>query len=242
MTDKILLVEDDPDIVRIIQLNISAIGYELDHSGDGKDGLDKALNNDYALVLLDLMLPSMGGIEICKRIRQQKSLIPIIIITARSDEVDKVLGLELGADDYITKPFSIREVLARINALLRRVESGTAVFQADKQSEPLTFAELEIRPLERRVLVNGEEAILSAIEFDLLYFLASQPGRPFTREELAERVWGYAAAYDKTVNAQFSRLRKKIEPDPANPRFVKTVRGVGYRFARLEELDSEQEA
>lgn len=235
---KILLVDDDPDIAKILEMNISEVGAVLEHVSDGQAGLELALNNSYALVILDLMLPGLGGIEVCKRIREQDKTLPILMLTGKSDEIDKILGLEIGADDYLTKPFSLRELLARMKALLRRGQLSGGDPQEEREAQDLVYAELEIFPVLRLVKLHGNPVELSSTEFDLLYFLARHPGRPFTRDELAASVWEMnVSSYDSTVTAQLSRLRKKIETDPEQPRFIKTVWGVGYRFARLDELE-----
>ena len=236
----ILLVEDEPDIADLLSLHLRDLGYRVDAVADGALGLQKALAEEYALVILDLMLPHVSGTEICRRLRESERTTPILMLTAKSEERDKVLGLDLGADDYVTKPFSIRELMARVRALLRRIELD----QPDEPPPQLAFGDLVIEPAKRKVHVAGEAVDLTAKEFDLLALFAQHPGRAFSRQELLDKVWGYQyAGYSHTVNSHINRLRSKIEPDPANPQYVQTVWGVGYRFAEEEELttaDTEQ--
>ncbi len=231
----ILLVEDEPDIADLLTLHLGDLGYRIDAVADGALGLQKALAESYALIILDLMLPGMNGMEVCKQLRASQRTTPILMLTSKSEEVDKVLGLELGADDYVTKPFSIRELIARVRALLRRVELD----QPEEEVGELAFGDLVIEPSKRKVRLNGAAIELTAKEFDLLALFAQHPGRAFSRQELLDKVWGYQyAGYSHTVNSHINRLRSKIEPDPANPRYVQTVWGVGYRFAEEEELAS----
>ena len=239
MSDKehILIVEDDPDIANLVEINIRDLGYELDKASDGKTGLKKALEGDYKLIILDLMLPKLSGTEVCKKIREEDAYTPILMLTAKSEELDKVLGLEMGADDYLTKPFSIRELLARIKANIRRVKVDAERKTKEEVQEPMDFGSLMIDPQKRDIRLNGEKVELTPKEFDLLILFASKPGRTFSREELLKKVWGYQfEGYDHTVNSHINRLRNKIEEDPAEPKFLKTVWGVGYRFVELEEL------
>jgi DNA-binding response OmpR family regulator len=229
----ILLVEDEPDIADLLSLHLGDLGYPVDAVADGALGLQKALAEPYALIILDLMLPHVSGTEICRRLREAHRATPILMLTAKSEEHDKVLGLDLGADDYVTKPFSISELMARVRALLRRVEMD----QPEEAPAELAFGALVIEPAKRKVQVAGEAVDLTAKEFDLLTLFAQHPGRAFSRQELLDKVWGYQyAGYSHTVNSHINRLRSKIEPDPANPQYVQTVWGVGYRFAEEEEL------
>ncbi len=226
-TPAILLVEDEPDIADLLSLHLGDLGYRVDAVRDGALGFQKALAEPYALVILDLMLPGMNGIEVCKALRSAGRTTPILMLTSKSEEVDKVLGLELGADDYVTKPFSIRVLIARVRALLRRVELD----QPEVAVSELAFGDLRIEPAKRKVYVRGEAVELTAKEFDLLVLFAQHPGRAFSRQELLDKVWGYQyAGYSHTVNSHINRLRSKIEPDPAAPCYVQTVWGVGYRF------------
>ena len=204
--------------------------------GNGDEGLERALDEEYDLIVLDIMLPGTDGFDICRRLRQEQCPTPILMVTAKTEEVDKVLGLELGADDYITKPFSIREVLARVKALFRRVEVDQEA-QQDDTASPIELGGLVVEPEKRKVLVGGEPVDLTSKEFELLLLFAQNPGRAYSRDELLDEVWGYQySGYSHTVNTHINRLRNKIEPNPSDPRYVKTVWGMGYRFAEPEEL------
>jgi two-component system alkaline phosphatase synthesis response regulator PhoP len=201
-------------------------------------GLNKAQSNQYALVILDLMLPKLGGLEVCQKIRANNKSLPILMLTARNEEMDKVLGLEFGADDYITKPFSIREFIARVKAILRRVEVERDKESTEELNGPVNFGPLSIDLLKRRVSLNGKNIELTAKEFDLLVLFTKNPGRVYNRQQLLDIVWGYqSSGYDHTVNSHINRLRNKIETDPTNPKFIKTLWGVGYRFSDIEEID-----
>jgi DNA-binding response OmpR family regulator len=234
---RILLVEDDPDIADLLALHLRDEGHEVDVVDDGDDGLARALECRYDLIVLDIMLPGTDGFDICRRLRQEKCHIPILMVTAKTEEVDKVLGLELGADDYITKPFSIREVLARVKAIFRRVEVDQEAQRADEEDASIEYDGLVIEPAKRKVIADGESIDLTSKEYDLLLLFARNPGRAYSRQELLDEVWGYQySGYSHTVNTHINRLRNKIEPDPSSPRYVKTVWGVGYRFAEPEDL------
>lgn len=236
MPERILLVEDDDEIAGLVQLHLGDQGYAVERLANGARGLETALGEDYELVILDLMLPGLDGLEICKRLRAEKPQQPILMLTAKSEEFDKVLGLELGADDYVTKPFGIREFIARVRALMRRAHAGDE--EGTQKAEPISCAELEVDLDKRKVTLAGERLDLTSKEFDLLALFASRPGRVYSREQLLERVWGYQFdGYRHTVNSHINRLRAKIEKDPAQPRFIKTVWGVGYRFAEAEEWE-----
>ena len=233
MTKNVLVIEDDPEISGLLRLHLDGEGYHVEMATDGGKGLAQAETGQVDLLILDLMLPTLDGMEICRRLRRKGVEYPILMLTAKSEEVDKVLGLEVGADDYLTKPFGIRELVARVRALLRRVERE----EAQPQPELLDYPGMRIEVPLRKVLVDGEAVELTAKEFDLLLFFARQPGVPFNRDQLLDRVWGYSYfGYTHTVNTHINRLRAKIEADPANPRFIRTVWGVGYRFAELAEL------
>lgn len=233
---RILLVEDDDDIADLLELHLTDEGYRVDAVDDGDEGLDRALQCTYDLIILDIMLPGTDGFDICRRLRQEKCHAPVLMVTAKTEEVDKVLGLELGADDYITKPFSIREVLARVKAIFRRVEVDRGT-QRHNGNTPIEFDDLVIEPAKRKVTLDGESVDLTSKEFELLVLFARHPGRAYSRQELLDEVWGYQHdGYSHTVNTHINRLRNKIEPDPSSPRYVKTVWGVGYRFAEREEL------
>ena len=236
---RILIIEDDPNIASVIEIHLKDLGYDLHCAYDGQAGLQKALENDYALIILDLMLPKLGGLEVCKGIRDHNKFTPILMLTARTEELDKVLGLEVGADAYITKPFGIREFIARVKAIFRRIEADKKQMVADGERTQLDFAELSIDLDRRKVTVAGQIVELTAKEFDLLSLFAKNPGKTYNRHALLDMVWGYQYdGYDHTVNSHINRLRNKIERDPANPRFIKTLWGVGYRFSEASELES----
>ena len=233
---QLLIIEDDPDIVDLVALNISDTGLGLESAADGAEGLRKLQERPYSLLLLDWNLPGLSGIEICRQIRGVDQLLPIIMLTSREEEIDRVTALELGVDDYIVKPFSTRELNARIVALLRRSRiastNRTLGAPAEGESATLCFGELTIDPGIRRVLRANCEIELSKREFDLLYFLAKSPGRPYTREQILNNIWGYhSTGYQRVVTVCIANLRKKLEIDPNKPVYLETVRGIGYRFA-----------
>lgn len=231
---KVLIVEDDRDIAKLLEMHITDLGCKCDVANDGEVGLEKALKNPYDLIVLDLMLPGVDGLEICKEVRSEKNYTPILMLTSRSEEFDKVLGLEFGADDYLTKPFSVRELLARVKAIFRRVDAvKDDVSGAGKKQ--IQFRDLKVDLEKRTVTRRGEKVELTAKEFDLLALFTRNPGKAYSRQALLDTVWGYKFdGYDHTVNSHINRLRAKIEDDPANPQFVLTVWGVGYRFADEE--------
>jgi len=234
---RILVIEDDPDIADVVALNLSDLGFTAELAADGRVGLEKALAGGYDLVILDLMLPNVDGITVCTRLRARNPLTPILMLTAKSEEVDRVLGLELGADDYVTKPFSVRELVARVKALLRRAEAGREEATAGRDAGRVVIADLVLDFDKRKVTRAGRTLELTVKEFDLLALFARNPGRTYSRTDLLNLVWGYQfEGYDHTVNSHINRLRAKIEDDPGKPRFLKTVWGVGYRFAELAEL------
>jgi len=238
MAKRILIIEDDRDLSNLVEIHVNDIGFQLDKAFDGETGLQMAEKDKYELVILDIMLPGMEGFEVCRKIRETNKSLPILMLTARSEELDKVLGLELGADDYITKPFSIRELMARIKTNIRRVDAVREESEPRDTSIPLVFDELTI-DLEKRKVKLGDKLIeLTAKEFDVLALFASHPGRSYTREQLLNEVWGYHFdGYDHTVNLHINRLRSKIEQDPSHPKYIKTVWGVGYRFVDYEEIE-----
>jgi two-component system, OmpR family, alkaline phosphatase synthesis response regulator PhoP len=238
MKKKVLIIEDDPDIADLLEIHLNDLDLELERTEDGETGLEKALHNDYEMVVLDLMLPKLNGLEVCKGIREKKKYLPILMLTAKSEEFDKVLGLELGADDYITKPFSIRELVARIKSILRRVSAIRDISASESVKEELIFGPLNINLQKRKVTIEKNTIELTMKEFDLLALFASNPGRAYTRENLLNIIWGYQfAGYEHTVNSHINRLRAKIEQDPSQPVFIKTVWGIGYKFAEYEDLD-----
>ena len=225
----VLIVEDDPNIVDILKFNFEKEGYITHVAMDGAMGLELALSKNPDLILLDVMLPKMDGFEVLKKVRE-KSNVPIIMLTAREEEVDKVLGLELGADDYMTKPFSIRELTARVKANLRRISTDMTATSKDPQNT-ITSGDLLINIERYEVQKRGEVVDITLREFELLKFLAQQPEKIFSRENLLENVWGYEYYGDvRTVDVTVRRLREKIEDDPSLPRYIVTKRGVGYYF------------
>jgi len=223
---KILLVDDEPTLVATVKYNLEREGYQVVTAGDGESGLSVARAERPDLVILDLMLPGLDGFEVCRILRREMTA-PILMLTAKTDEVDKVVGLELGADDYVTKPFSMRELLARVRALLRRAETPPA------EAKVLTAGDLQVDLRRREAMRRGQALVLKPKEFDLLVFFLRNRGRAFTREQLLDQVWGYDFAGDtRTVDVHVSWLRQKIEDEPAKPTRLITVRGVGYRFER----------
>jgi DNA-binding response OmpR family regulator len=235
-TPKILLIEDDAQVADLVGIHLRDLGYELECAADGESGLQRALTRDYALVILDLMLPGLDGLAVCKRLREKNALVPVLMLTAKAEELDKVLGLELGADDYLTKPFSVRELVARVKALLRRREAEHESATKQSAQEELAFADLKIHLGKRKVTLAGRALELTAKEFDLLALFASHPGRAYSRSALLDLVWGHQyEGYEHTVNSHINRLRSKIEKDPAQPKYIQTVWGVGYRFVETEE-------
>jgi DNA-binding response OmpR family regulator len=231
MKKRILIIEDNIDLARLLAGHLRDLSYEVDLAADGNEGLANAERTAYDLIILDIMLPGIDGLEICRRIRERPPYVPILMLTARSSETDRVVGLEVGADDYVTKPFSIRELLARVKAMFRRAEQlGRS--SAGPAAARIEAGKLVIDPERRTVTLGGTPVDLTAKEFDLLLYFASHPGRVFTRSQLLDAVWGYGHdGYEHTVNSHINRLRAKIEQDPARPRYVLTVWGVGYKFA-----------
>ncbi len=230
MQQKVLIIEDDTDIAGLVQMHLKDLGCLVDLAHDGEAGLEKALKNQYNLIILDLMLPGVDGLEICREVRSEKHYTPILMLTSRSEELDRVLGLEFGADDYLTKPFSIRELLARVKAIFRRIEAVKDEVQGTGRKR-MQYGDLVIDMEKRAVSLRSEKVELTAKEFDLLALFAKNPGKAYTRQSLLDLVWGYQFdGYDHTVNSHINRLRSKIEPDPANPKYILTVWGVGYRF------------
>ncbi|MEN0579693.1 Alkaline phosphatase synthesis transcriptional regulatory protein PhoP [Phytobacter ursingii] len=230
---KILLVEDDRDIAGLLRLNLQDEGYQIVHEEDGARALAQLEKTDWDAVILDLMLPNVDGLEICRRIRQMTRYLPVIIISARTSETHRVLGLEMGADDYLAKPFSVLELVARVKALFRRQEAMGRNLRLDMGS--IACHGLTIDPLPREVRLRGELIDLTPREFDLLYWFARHPGEVFSRLALLDQVWGYQhEGYEHTVNTHINRLRMKIEKDAAAPEIILTVWGKGYKFAVSE--------
>jgi DNA-binding response OmpR family regulator len=228
---RVLLIEDHTDIARLVALHVGDLGCVVDQAHSGEQGLKLAEGCRYDLVILDLMLPGMDGLAVCRYLRGGEDYVPILMLTAKSSELDRVLGLELGADDYLTKPFSIPELLARIKALFRRVE---ALSQATKEAEEDTVirvGRMRIDPASYRVTIDDRDVSLTLKEFDLLLQFASNPGRVYTRAQLLDLIWGRGhQGFEHTVNSHINRLRSKIERDPTKPRLILTVWGVGYKF------------
>ncbi|MBT9099743.1 response regulator transcription factor [Methylovulum psychrotolerans] len=226
---KLLIIEDDTDIGDMLDINLRDEGYSVDIATDGLTGMKRLQAQSYDLLVLDLMLPGLDGLEICRQVRQMPHYQPIIIISAKSAEMQRVLGLELGADDYLSKPFSVPELIARIRALFRRIDALQRELQ--NQTGVLVCDDLRIDPVAHDVKLGGQTITLTAKEFELLLFFAKQPGKVFTRMALLDQVWGYSHdGYEHTVNSHINRLRSKIERNSAKPQFIQTVWGVGYKF------------
>ena len=229
---QLLVIEDDADIAGLLEIHLSDIAFNVDIASNGIDGLNRALNTSYNMIVLDLMLPGMDGLDICRRLRQQKNNTPILMLTAKSSELDRVLGLELGADDYLTKPFSVKELQARVKAILRRVELASNDDAGDDAL--IAINKLQIDTVKRQVVVDNETVSLTAREYDLLLHFARHPGRVYSRAQLLDQVWGYGHdGYEHTVNSHINRLRKKIERNPEQAEYIQTVWGVGYKFAEV---------
>ncbi|MCF6323105.1 MAG: response regulator transcription factor [Gammaproteobacteria bacterium] len=230
MNHKVLIIEDNAEIANLVQLHLKDIHCDVDIAADGAQGLACFDQDSYQLVILDLMLPIIDGLEVCKRLRAQARYVPIIMLTSRSSELDRVLGLEMGADDYIVKPFSLPELVARVKAQFRRMEA-MKVSDTKTSLQRLQFADLVIDTDKHRVLLADKKVELTAKEFDLLLHFSSHPGRVYSRAELLDKVWNYRyEGYEHTVNSHINRLRNKIEADPTKPRYILTVWGVGYKF------------
>ncbi|MFY0653107.1 MAG: response regulator transcription factor [Cyclobacteriaceae bacterium] len=226
---KVLIVEDDKNILELLEIHLKDLYCEVSTEENGKLGYEKALSESFDLIILDINLPEKDGMDICRELRANKVKTPIMMLTARSEEIDKILGLETGADDYLTKPFSVREFIARVKALFRRVEMSNDS-QSDNQ-ELLEFSGLKIDEGKRKVIKGEERIELTPKEFDLLFLLASSPGKSYTRERLLSIIWGYDfSGYEHTVNSHVNRLRAKIENDLNDPKYILTTWGIGYRF------------
>ncbi len=226
---KVLIVEDDPQIAELLRLSLEDLSFKSEIVNDGLQGFRAVDKNDFDLILLDVMLPSMDGLELCRAIRAKNIPTPIIMITARTEEIDKVLGLETGADDYITKPFSVREMQARVKAVMRRFDKNVSGVGEEKKK--LNFDRLVIDIEKRAIYKDDQEIILTNKEFDLLQVLASKPGKSFNRQSLLHLVWGYDfEGLEHTVNSHINRIRSKIEDDMGKPVYIQTTWGYGYRF------------
>ncbi len=228
---KVLVIEDDPDIIELISLHLHDLQLDVSKKMNGLEGYEKAQNETFDLIVLDLMLPGMDGIAICQKLRALENHTPILMLTAKAEEFDKVLGLESGADDYLTKPFSIREFIARVKAILRRQQLQNKKIENGHSEKTLERGNLIIDKNKRKVSLLNERVELTPKEFDLLCLMAENPGRSFDRNQLLSSVWGYEfSGYEHTVNSHINRLRSKIETDLSNPQFILTTWGVGYRF------------
>jgi two-component system, OmpR family, alkaline phosphatase synthesis response regulator PhoP len=224
----ILIAEDDREISELLRLNLVDQGFAITKSFNGEKALELGLTGEYDMILLDIMLPGKDGMEICRELRLRHINTPVMMLTSKSDEIDKVLGLELGADDYITKPFSIRELISRIKALFRRMDGYN---KPENEIIKLDFGDLKIDGANHKVILNGRRIELTPKEFNMLFLMAKHPGRTYSRESLLDQVWGYQfSGYEHTVNSHINRLRNKIERDISNPEYILTTWGLGYRF------------
>lgn len=231
MTRTVLIIEDNPGIGELVRMQVTDLGMRAILAGRGDEGLERFHQGGIDLVILDLMLPGMDGLAVCREIRSGTGYVPVLMLTAKSSELDRVLGLEMGADDYLTKPFSVAELAARIKALFRRVDALSSGHTDESETEEVVVEGLRIDPVRHRVFRNDQEVELTAREFDLLWHFVRHRGRVFSRAQLLDAVWGYNhEGYEHTVNTHINRLRNKIEADPAQPRYIQTVWGVGYRF------------
>ncbi|MBS4200342.1 response regulator transcription factor [Bacillus sp. FJAT-49732] len=232
MVEKVLVVDDEPSIVTLLRFNLEKAGYSVITAEDGKTGLDMAMAEKPDLIILDLMLPGMDGMDVCKTLRQEKIKTPILMLTAKDDEFDKVLGLELGADDYLTKPFSPREVIARVKAILRRTNMNEISDDVAKD-EVIEIGELTIFPEKYEAVLSGTKLDLTPKEFELLLYLANNQGKVLSRHQLLDAVWNYDFAGDsRIVDVHISHLREKIEADTKQPAYIKTIRGFGYKLEK----------
>lgn len=237
MSRRVLIVEDDRDIAELVRMHLSDLPCEVQIAYDGAVALAEAQAHQFDLILLDIMLPGMNGIDVCRQLRARNIHTPIIMLTSKSTEIDRVLGLEMGADDYLTKPFSIPELVARVKAIFRRIDNLSAT-GAQPALQVINAGRLSIDGEKRNVKLGGKAIELTAKEFDLLVHFARHPGRVYSRSELLDHVWGYThSGYEHTVNSHINRLRAKIERDPNKPEFVQTVWGVGYKFTEVPPRD-----
>ncbi|MEM1259402.1 MAG: response regulator transcription factor [Bacteroidota bacterium] len=228
---QVLIVEDDPEIVQLLEIHLKDLGCSTLSAKQGDLGLRMAIEYEPDLVILDVMLPEMDGLEVCQKIRANNVQSPIMMLTSKSEEIDKVLGLEVGADDYLTKPFSVREFIARVKAIFRRQKMSKSATRESDEPKSLRFDGLRIDVDHRKVVCNNERIELSPKEFELLVLLSSNPGKSYDRTKLLNMIWGYDfTGYEHTVNSHINRLRSKIEPDMSNPKYILTTWGVGYKF------------
>ncbi|MBL4851000.1 MAG: response regulator transcription factor [Gammaproteobacteria bacterium] len=232
MNRKILIVEDQADIANLIKINLDDLDCQVEIAADGREAAARIQNEEFDLFILDLMLPHVDGLELCRQIRAKENYVPVLMLTAKSEELDRVLGLEMGADDYMTKPFSVRELTARVKALFRRSDAMSQAVATNQTM--ITHANLMIDISRHTVTLDGQTIELTAKEFDLLVHFVSNPGRVYTRAQLLDSVWGYSHdGYEHTVNSHINRLRTKIEEDASKPKYILTVWGVGYKFTEL---------
>ena len=229
MNKRILVVEDNEDLAGLLEIHLRDMSCDVKIVHDGTSGMAMAEEQEYDLIILDLMLPGVDGLEILRRVRAKPSYTPVLILTSKSSELDRVLGLEIGADDYVTKPFSIRELQARVKAIFRRIEH---IQTGKRKPSIIRQGDITVDPEKRSIILKDKTLVLTAKEFDLLLHFVKHPGRVYTRPQLLDEVWGYGHdGYEHTVNSHINRLRIKIEEDPTNPRYILTVWGVGYKFA-----------
>ncbi len=234
MNRRVLIVEDQADIANLIKINLDDLDCQVEIAADGREAAARIQNEEFDLFILDLMLPHVDGLELCRQIRTKENYVPVLMLTAKSEEFDRILGLEMGADDYMTKPFSVRELTARVKALFRRGDAMGQVVPTDETT--ITHDDLTIDIGKHSVTLAGKNIELTAREFDLLVHFVSHPGRVYTRAQLLDTVWGYSHdGYEHTVNSHINRLRTKIEEDASKPKYILTVWGVGYKFAETDE-------
>ncbi len=229
---RILIVEDQKDLADLLSLHLKDLGADITWAADGHEGLRLACAREWDLILLDIQLPGPSGLEICRKVRQNQNYVPILLLTSRATELDRVLGLDIGADDYITKPFSVMELIARVRAVFRRVDAlAQPTQESSEEKKRITLGNLSVDEHARSATLAGNSLELTAKEFNLLLHFCRKPGRVFQRSELLDSVWGYGHdGYEHTVNSHINRLRAKMEKDPKNPQFIVTVWGVGYKL------------
>jgi Response regulators consisting of a CheY-like receiver domain and a winged-helix DNA-binding domain len=228
---KILIVDDEPSIVTLLTFNLEKEGYHVTSAMDGSEGYELALSQSFDFIILDVMLPGIDGIEITKKLRQEKIETPILVLTAKDDTIDRILGLEIGADDYLTKPFSPREVLARMKAIFRRLEPRKTSNKEEEESELVTIGAIVADVSNYQVTVNGEPIVLTPKEFELLVYFMKRKGRVIDRDTLLDRIWHFDFdGQSRIVDVHVSHLREKIEQDPKHPKYLQTIRGFGYKF------------
>lgn len=237
MGPNLLLIDDDENLLRTLGSRLSEAGFQVETCNNGEQGFHRAMSDDFDLVIADLKMPGRSGFDICREVRYNKISVPFLILSGQDDVMNKIIGLEIGADDYLTKPFDVRELVARIEALLRR--ANRAAREKTLEKKIIVHKDLSIDRTRLKVMRGQETIALSPTEFRVLEVLAAEPGRVFSRDELRDAVWQYSASsFDHTITTTLHRLRAKIEPNPANPTYIHSVRGIGYRFAELHELQA----